>query len=179
LELGQAEQQKGGQEAAIQLCLDLQSQFSAGCQVAIDRVALYFPRGSTEPPTNEQREQALAALKAGGLPSKGCCQGMDKVLAARCGCNRCGCWLSLPLAAAVLPCLASQRCMPPAPSINLQADNCPVLPATCLAACMWCSMFLERRAEIELANPALTPAYLQGANYIIALSCAALDPTCA
>ena len=172
-ELGQAEQQLAGQEAEIQPCLNLQSQFSAGCQVAIDRLALYFPRGSTEPPTDEQREQALGALKAGGLPSKGCCQGMDKVLAARCGCNRYGHWLSLPVAAPVLPCLAAARCAPR----NMNAQ--PVNYLLFLPASMWCSMFLERRAEVELVNPALTPAYLQGANYLVALSCAAPDPTCA
>jgi hypothetical protein len=55
----------------------------------------------------------------------------------------------------------------------------PVNYLLCLPASMWCSMFLERRAEVELVNPALTPAYLQGANYLVALSCAAPDPTCA
>lgn len=40
-------------------------------QVRIDRVAQYFPRGSSDPPTEEQIEEALQALKAGFLPSKG------------------------------------------------------------------------------------------------------------
>ncbi len=40
-------------------------------QVGIDRVATYFPRGSTDPPTDEQVQDALQALQAGFLPSKG------------------------------------------------------------------------------------------------------------
>lgn len=39
-------------------------------QVWIDRIALHFPRGSTEPPTPDQRDAALAAL-CGSSPSTG------------------------------------------------------------------------------------------------------------
>jgi hypothetical protein len=75
-------------QAAAQECLELHMRFNEACQVGIDRSALYFPRGSTKLPTAEQREQALAALQAGGLPAKGCCQAVTAALAARCGCNR-------------------------------------------------------------------------------------------
>ncbi|KAL4452175.1 hypothetical protein ABPG75_007837 [Micractinium tetrahymenae] len=65
----------------------MQLKFGGSCQVGIDRVATYFPRGSTELPTAEQVEAALEALLSGGLPSKGCCATVAPVFAARCGCN--------------------------------------------------------------------------------------------
>lgn len=52
-------------------CLDLPLHMQSSMQVRIDRVAQYFPRGSSDPPTEEQIEEALQALKAGFLPSKG------------------------------------------------------------------------------------------------------------
>ena len=85
----EAELGQQGEADAAQACLALQVNFSASCQVSIDRLALYFPRGSTEPPTQEQLDQALAALRAGGLPAEGCCHFIGDILAARCGCNRC------------------------------------------------------------------------------------------
>ena len=85
----EAELGQQGEADAAQACLALQVNLSASCQVSIDRLALYFPRGSTEPPTQEQLDQALAALRAGGLPAEGCCQFIGNILAARCGCNRC------------------------------------------------------------------------------------------
>ena len=75
-------------QAAAQECFELHMRFNEACQVGIDRSALYVPRGSTELPTAEQHEQALAALRAGGLPAKGCCKAVAAALAARCGCNR-------------------------------------------------------------------------------------------
>ncbi|KAL4452167.1 hypothetical protein ABPG75_007829 [Micractinium tetrahymenae] len=61
--------------------------FGAACQVGIDRVATYFPRGSTDPPTEEQIADALQALQEGFLPSKGCCAALAPSFDARCGCN--------------------------------------------------------------------------------------------
>lgn len=52
-------------------CLDLQLRLGAACQVGIDRLALHFPRGSTDLPSEQQRRDALAALAQGGLPSRG------------------------------------------------------------------------------------------------------------
>ena len=51
-----------------QACLDLQITVGASCQVAIDRLARIFPRGSTELPTPQQQQEAVAALVEGGLP---------------------------------------------------------------------------------------------------------------
>lgn len=46
--------------------------FGAACQVGIDRVsATVFPRGSTQEIVAEEEEEAVAALKQGGLPSRG------------------------------------------------------------------------------------------------------------
>lgn len=69
-------------------CQELHHQFGAACSVGIDRVARIFPRGSTQLPTVEQLKAALAALRAGGLPSSTCCSTVAPVAAARCGCNR-------------------------------------------------------------------------------------------
>jgi hypothetical protein len=104
----EAEQGQQGEGDPAQACLALQVNFSASCQVSIDRLALYFPRGSTELPTQEQLDQALAALRAGGLPAAGCCQFIGDILAARCGCNRYGAPPPLPVAV-VLPALRAVR----------------------------------------------------------------------
>jgi hypothetical protein len=53
-----------------QECLDLQLDLGFSCQVSIDRLALTFQRGSTQPPTDEQLRDAVAALWAGSLPTE-------------------------------------------------------------------------------------------------------------
>ena len=83
-----------GQAEALRACEYLHMRFNDACQVGIDRSAIYFPRGSTELPTAEQLGEALAALRAGGLPAKGCCQAVSAALAARCGCIR---WARTPV----------------------------------------------------------------------------------
>lgn len=64
---------EGLDEAAPwQKCLDLNNALGYACSVGIDRVAgLAFPRGSTSLPTEAQMQQALAALRQGGLPGRG------------------------------------------------------------------------------------------------------------
>lgn len=56
---------------AGEACLSLNRQAGYTCSVSIDRLAQSFPRGSTELPTQQQIEDALAALRQGGLPAIG------------------------------------------------------------------------------------------------------------
>lgn len=69
-------------------CMDLHLAFGAACQVGIDRAAQHYPRGSIEPPTEEQRAAGLAALAAGFLPTRPCCDTVRPIAAASCGCDR-------------------------------------------------------------------------------------------
>ena len=56
----------------VQACFTIHMTFGAACQVGIDRVsATVFPRGSTQEIVAEEEEAAVAALKQGGLPSRG------------------------------------------------------------------------------------------------------------
>lgn len=156
-------------EASGQACYDMRVNFGAACQVGIDRVAQYFPRGSSDPPTEEQIEEALQALKAGFLPSKGCCTALAPSFAAHCGCNP----AFLAIRAAMqdtnpaftpaylqgLPWLAACQ-TPPAPD----ARHCPWPVCQHLVNCT--PMELDRNAKRHI-QPSQA---LQRAGYVISFS---------
>ncbi len=58
--------------AQVSQCFNLHTRFGGACQVGIDRVAsTVFSRGSTQEITPQQEEEAVEALRQGGLPSRG------------------------------------------------------------------------------------------------------------
>lgn len=100
------------------------------------------------------------------LPPRRCCQAVEQVLGARCGCNRqagrgSGCpTLSAPPHKAA----ASGWAFSAAGVADVRAPLC--------------SVFLEIRGGLQADFPTLTPAYLTGANLILATACRAADTSC-
>ena len=58
-------------KAVCVACHSLQLNKTNQCLPWVDRIAMYFPRGSTQPPSPDQQAAAMEGLCSSGMPSTG------------------------------------------------------------------------------------------------------------
>lgn len=137
-------------------------------------MATIFPRGSSELPSAEQVQGAVQALQSGGLPSKGCA---FNDIVSSCLFPSTVCHHAQPSST---PCFllctwTSQTFLQSTVLRRCCAAATPIFAARC-----GCNPdFVAVRDAIQETYPTLTPAFLQGVNYIFALACGLQDTSCA
>lgn len=157
-----------GTPAAVGECVAcdaLQRAKTASCRVWVDRVAITYPRGSSEPPTPDQEADALAQLQGTGVPSRECCAAMGAALQGRCGCNR---WADEPAVSRAAGLSCRRKCRP---FISLAPS-----PTRTPSALLLCSLFQYVREVTALEEPTLSVSYLRGSNKLLAEACGHTDP---